>query len=104
MEGLTRMVRRAANKGDYSRFDVNDEVKVDILQLADDTIIIGNGDINNLWSLKASFRGFELISGLRVNFHKSNIYEFNLREWSMNYGSSFLSCIIDTFHATSSVL
>ncbi|XP_058783092.1 secreted RxLR effector protein 78-like [Vicia villosa] len=42
-EGLTRMVKRGTEIGDYSRFFVNDDVKVDIPQFADDTIILGNG-------------------------------------------------------------
>ncbi|XP_058752127.1 uncharacterized protein LOC131625264 [Vicia villosa] len=96
-EGLTRLVKRAMEIEEYSSFLVNEEVKVDILQFIDDTIILGDGDSNNFWSSKVIFRGFELMSGMKVNFHKSNIYGINMSELSMLSASSFLSCNIDVF-------
>jgi hypothetical protein len=38
------------------------------LQYADDTLFIGEASMENLWSLKAILRSFELASGLKVNF------------------------------------
>lgn len=80
-EGLNRLVKREMEIEEYSDFLVNEEVKVDILQFIDNAIILGDGDSNNLWSLKAIFRGFELMSGKKVNFHKSSIYGINMSEW-----------------------
>ncbi|MCH96062.1 RNA-directed DNA polymerase (Reverse transcriptase), partial [Trifolium medium] len=36
----------------------------------DDTIIVGDGNWRNLWSIKTVLRSFELVSGLKVKFHK----------------------------------
>jgi hypothetical protein len=41
------------------------EVPVSILQYADDTLCIGEASIENLWTLKALLRGFEMVSGLK---------------------------------------
>lgn len=46
--------------------------------------------MNNLWSIKASLRGFELIFGLSVN-----IYGINLKINFMQVASSFLYCYVD---------
>lgn len=42
--------------------------------------------------LKAILRGFELVSGLKVNLFKSKIYRINMSERIMNTTVSFLSC------------
>jgi hypothetical protein len=38
------------------------------LQYADDTLCIGEASVENLWTMKAILRGFELASGLKVIF------------------------------------
>lgn len=43
--------------------------KISILQFADDTVLMGKGTWNNLWSTKTIFRSFEMVSVLKVNFH-----------------------------------
>lgn len=55
----------------------------------DDTIILAEGDTVNLWSMKSILRGFELMTSLRVNFHKSNIYGINVRDWYLDLASTF---------------
>lgn len=42
------------------------------LQYADDTLLIGEPMVENLWSMKAMLRFFELVLGLKVNFSKSS--------------------------------
>lgn len=74
MEGLTRLLEKAVALGQYRGFYYGDNNSVDILQFVDDAIILGEGTNQNLWSLKENFRGFELMSGLKINFCKSNIY------------------------------
>ncbi|XP_058773250.1 uncharacterized protein LOC131647368 [Vicia villosa] len=54
--------------------------------------VLAEGDTANLWSLKAILRGFEMMSGLRINFHKSNLYGINVGAWYLEAASSFLSC------------
>jgi hypothetical protein len=45
--------------------------EVSLLQFADDTLIMGEASERNLWAPKAVPRSFELVSGMRINFHKS---------------------------------
>ncbi|XP_058759054.1 uncharacterized protein LOC131632297 [Vicia villosa] len=78
MEVLTSLMRKAKEIGELWGFKVNVNEEVDMLQFADDTIIISEGDTANLWSMKAILRGFELMSGLGINFHKSNLYGINV--------------------------
>lgn len=97
MEGLTCLVNRDVEIGEYEGFSVYQEIIIDILQFVDDTIILRDGFKNNLWSLKAILRGFEMIFGLRVSFHKSNIFGIHMSERSMLVASSFLSSKINHF-------
>lgn len=43
------------------------------------------------WGTKAILRGFEILSSLKVNFYKSEIYGIKLCERSMNTSTFFLS-------------
>jgi len=48
------------------------------LQYVDDTLCIGVPTVDNLWTLKALLSGFEMTSGLKVNFHKSSLIGINV--------------------------
>ena len=95
-EGLTGLARNAVDLGEFKEFKVAENVNFHILQFADDTILVGEGTWENLWSIKSILRGFELVSGLRVNFFKSKLYGINLEERFMQAASSFLPCCIDS--------
>ncbi|XP_058774903.1 uncharacterized protein LOC131649172 [Vicia villosa] len=56
----------AVAAGSYRGFQYGVNNSVDILHYADDTIILGDDKLQNLWSLKAVLRCFELMSGLEV--------------------------------------
>lgn len=71
-------MRKAKNIGEFQGFKVSESEEVDMLQFAVDTIIISEGDTANIWSMKTILMGFELMSGLRINFHKSNLYGINV--------------------------
>ncbi|XP_058784307.1 uncharacterized protein LOC131659083 [Vicia villosa] len=92
MEGLTALVRKAVNLDDFKPFSYGDVDHVDIIQFADDTIILGEASTKNLWSLKVLLRGFEMVSGLKINFSKSNVFGVNVDEVFMNTATSFLDC------------
>jgi hypothetical protein len=65
-EGLGLLMRRAVEVDRFKPFLVGrEEVSVSILQYADDTLCIGEASIENLWTLKALLRGFEMVSGLK---------------------------------------
>ncbi|GAU27776.1 hypothetical protein TSUD_215870 [Trifolium subterraneum] len=95
VEGLAGMMRRAVEIGRFKGFHVNDNLQFQMLQFADDTILMGNSTWENLWSIKVLLRGFELVSGMRINFVKSNLYGVNVDANFLEAGSSFLSCRSD---------
>ncbi|GAU27711.1 hypothetical protein TSUD_126570 [Trifolium subterraneum] len=94
-EGLTGLMQKAVELGKFKSFKVNDNLNFRILQFADDTVIIGEGDWNNLWTIKTVMRSFELVSGLKINFFKSKLYGINLDDRYLEAASAFLSCSID---------
>lgn len=70
------------------------DISFPILQFADDTILSCEASWDNLWSIKAILRGFELASGLKVNFAKSNIFGLNVDDQFLHAASVFLFCCI----------
>lgn len=48
--------------------------------------------MENLWTLKALLQGFELASGLKVNFHKSSLIGVNVPQDFMEAACGFLNC------------
>src|SRR4051812_29441321 len=68
MEGLTSLVRKSVEMGDFKPFKYGEKEYVDILQFADDTIILGESTSDNHWNMKVLLRGFEIVSGLGINF------------------------------------
>ncbi|MCH79472.1 putative non-LTR retroelement reverse transcriptase [Trifolium medium] len=89
------MMRRAVEIGKFKGYQVNNNIQFQILQFADDTILMGEDSWNNLWTIKTLLRGFELVSGLKINFVKSKLYGLNVNDRLLAAGSSFLSCRSD---------
>lgn len=59
----------------------------------DNTLFVGETSWSNLWALKSILRCFELVSGLKVNFHKSNvIIGINVENNFYLATSLFLNC------------
>ncbi|XP_058755939.1 uncharacterized protein LOC131629160 [Vicia villosa] len=92
MEALTAMVRNSVEGGNFKPFQLGNDEGVDILQFADDTVIFGEASTANLWNLKVILRGFELISGLKINFSKSRIMGVNVGDWILDAATKFLAC------------
>lgn len=55
---------------------------------------IGEASIENLWTLKALLRGFELVSGLKVIFHNSCLRGINVSTEFLGMASTFLNCSV----------
>jgi exonuclease III len=92
-EGLGGVIRKAVELELFKGFLVgNDGITVSHLQYADDTLCIGEASVQNLWTLKAILRGFEMASGLKVNFWKSCLLGINVSEEFLAMGCSFLNC------------
>ncbi|PNY11565.1 ribonuclease H [Trifolium pratense] len=62
------------------------------MQYANDALCIGEATVQNLWTIKAILRGFEMASGLKVNFWKSSLMGINVPEDFMVMASTFLNC------------
>jgi len=74
VEGLSGLVREAKRATLFKGVEVGSHiVQVDLLQFADDTLFLCNPSHHNVFVIKAILRYFELVSGLRVNFHKSMV-------------------------------
>lgn len=95
-EGLLALVAKAVDIDSFSGFKVGDNLLYSIVQLADDTILLGQATWDNLWSIKTILRSFELVSGLKVNFHKSKLIGINVSEVFLGYASTFLHCRTET--------
>ncbi|WJX53700.1 hypothetical protein P8452_39668 [Trifolium repens] len=94
-EGLGALMRKAVEIDRFQPFRVGSaRLPVSILQYADDTLCIGEATVENLWALKAVLRGFELASGLKVNFWKSSIIGVNVPNDFMAMAANFLHCRI----------
>jgi len=96
-DALTNLVNDAIQSGCFKSSMVSNDQQHHVLQYADDTILLGEGSWENLWSLKSFLRGFELVSGLKVDFYNSKLYGINLEDQFLNAASAFLSCSIDEF-------
>ena len=92
-EGLTGMMREAVHKNLYRSYLVGKKREpVNILQYADDTVFVGEVDWQNVHAIKALLRGFELASGLKINFAKS---QFGIIGGGVNWGlaaANILNC------------
>jgi hypothetical protein len=50
--------------------------------------------VDNLWAIKSVLRGFEIASGLKVNFWKSCIIGVNVTDDFLRMAADFLNCRI----------
>jgi hypothetical protein len=57
---------------------------------------VGEGNWDNLWTIKTILRSFEMVSGLKVNFFKSKLYGINIEENFLRASSSFLHCAVES--------
>ncbi|GAU51106.1 hypothetical protein TSUD_141480 [Trifolium subterraneum] len=87
---VERGLRQAIGK--FKGFQISDNIQFQILQFADDTILMGEGSWDNIPTIKTILRVFELVSGLKINFVKSKLYGINVDSRILVAGSSFLSC------------
>jgi hypothetical protein len=93
VEGLSAAVRTEDERNLFTGFKVGSTgMSVSHLQYADDTLFLGEATVANLWSIKAILRGFELASGLKVNFGKSKVIGVNVSGEFLGVAERFLHC------------
>jgi len=93
VEGLTGLVREAKKANLLSGVEVGTErVHIDILQFANDTLFFCKPLYFNVLAIKAILRCFELMSGLKINFQKSQVGSVDLTELDKRVYSKCLNC------------
>ncbi|XP_045809691.1 uncharacterized protein LOC123904036 [Trifolium pratense] len=94
---LVEGMRKAGQLNLFRGFSIGSEpIVIYHLQYADDTLCIGETSVENLWTLKAILRGFELTSGLKVNFWKSGLIGINVPSAFLSMACTFLNCRLDS--------
>jgi len=73
---LSGAVRKAEKKGLLEGLKGKNDVRISMLQFADDTMFICKGNTQNIDTIKSTLRCFELALVLRVNLAKSSIEGF----------------------------
>ena len=74
---LAVMIERAKSDGQIEGVIPHlDDGGLSILQYADDTILFMEHDFENARNLKLIILAFEQLSGLKINFHKSELFCF----------------------------
>ena len=68
------------------------EVELGILQFAYDTLLMCEDNVQNVLTIKAILRCYELASGLKINFHKSNLAIINIEKTSFDCCARILNC------------
>ncbi|XP_058732648.1 uncharacterized protein LOC131604205 [Vicia villosa] len=94
-EGLSGLVKKSIEVGDFQSFKINGNCPVDMLQFADDTLIVGESNWKHVWALRAVLRAFELVSDLGINYHKSKLIGINSNHHFLEAVSQFFSCKLE---------
>lgn len=67
-------MRQAVEKDLFESYLVGSQkLKANLLQFIDNTLFVGKASVKNVIVLESILRCFELVYGLKVNFHKSKL-------------------------------
>ncbi|GKV15062.1 hypothetical protein SLEP1_g25863 [Rubroshorea leprosula] len=92
-EGLNGLVTEAIKNGKLEGVEVgNRSFSISHLQYADDTILFGKATEENVWAMKGILRAFELVSGLKINFNKSQLVGIGVDDDWLNKMAWVLCC------------
>jgi len=92
-EGLAGLVRQALRKDMLRGVKVGrNNIECCLLQFADDTLFMCENSFNNIFTIKAILRCFELVSGLKVNFLKSRLAGIDVDTFVLNTYAKTLNC------------
>jgi len=94
-EGLASLVRATVSKGHYEGVKVGlNSVGINLLQFMDDTLFFCQPTYKCIMVVKTILQCFELVSGLKVNFHKSSVGTIEVDDMDLSIFSSCLNCSI----------
>jgi hypothetical protein len=94
---LTKMLIKATNLNMIRGLSANSRTQVISLHYADDTILFSDIDPTHLQNLRCTLAIFEQISGMRINFHKSELIPLNLEDHQSHQISHMFSCPVGVF-------
>jgi len=93
VEGLASLVRQSLKAKVLSGVKVGgNEVEVCMLQFVDDTLLLCEDSFSNVVTMKVILRGYELASGLKINFHKSKLVGINVERNDLGCYAKTLNC------------
>lgn len=100
-EGLRSLMKEVISKNLFSSYRVGrDEVEVNLLQFADDTINFGEETLENVITIKCIMRCFELVSSLKVNFSKISFGAVGVESSEVVKFARLLNCSLLTLPFT----
>ncbi|KAG9449626.1 hypothetical protein H6P81_009591 [Aristolochia fimbriata] len=97
-EGLTSLVKATLEVGWLT--NVLPEALIPLSQFADDTIIFGEGSLDQVEKWKAVITLFELGSGQKVNWSKTEVFGFNMDNEVLQHFAATLGCSVGTLPST----
>ncbi|KAK2360432.1 hypothetical protein QL285_085698 [Trifolium repens] len=93
-EGLNVMMSAMVERNVFTGYNVGDQGSLTMshLQFDDDTLLLGAKSWANVRALRGVLVLFELMSGLKVNFHKSMLVGVNITDSWLHEAASALRC------------
>jgi len=92
-ESLAGLVRQALRMNVLRGLKVGrNNVECCLLQFADDTLFMCEDSFDSIFAIKAILRCYEIVSGLKVNFHKSKLSGINVDGFAMTTYAKTLNC------------
>ena len=67
------------------------------LQYADDTLLLFESDDHSVASIKLILLAFEILSGLKINFHKSEVITMGMDDQQSARVANLLNCKLGSF-------
>jgi len=100
-KGLARVVMQAKRNSMLHGLNVgHNKIKINILQFADNTLLLYKPLLENIFVIKSMLRCFELTSGLKVNFLKTKLVGMRVHHYqllrfveTLNYSTIFVPFI-----------
>jgi hypothetical protein len=89
------MLDKAINKGHIKGvLDYLIPRGISHIQYADDTIIMIDGSDQSIQTLKLILYCFEWLTGLKINFHKNEVFVFGMPQLEKERKANMLNCVL----------
>ncbi|XP_057452077.1 uncharacterized protein LOC130743872 [Lotus japonicus] len=100
VNGLSCILNKLLEREEPYGSCVADDLWINHLQFADDTLIVCGNNISHLENIAAALEVFLALSGLKVNYSKSHIFGCNISREDFARAASVLGVQIGTFPIT----